>query len=285
MRYGGMFTIGCAYAGTQNSLAVKKLLNFAVSDVSDDVKRAALTNLGFLLFRNPKQVPETVKHLAESYNPHLRYGAAMAVGIGCAGTGLNEALKLLAPLTNDQTDFVRQGALIALAMVFIQVTEAQEPKVATIRKLFTKMTQDKHEDILSRMGSILSTGILNACGRNATLSLTTRDGNIRPNAIAGLVLFVQHWYWYPLLNFITLACTPTALIAVEKNLKVPKSFNFISKAKPSMFAYPEFLKKDEGKTKEKVETAVLSTTAIVKARKDRKTKQEQDNEGSMNISE
>jgi len=43
----------------------------------------------------------------------------MAVGIGCAGTGLNEALKLLAPLTDDQTDFVRQGALIALAMVFV----------------------------------------------------------------------------------------------------------------------------------------------------------------------
>ena len=135
------------------------------------------------------------------------------------------------------------------------------------------------------MGSILSTGILNACGRNATLSLTTRDGNVRPNAIAGLVLFVQHWYWYPLMNTIALAFTPTALIAVDKNLKVPKSFNFISQAKPSMFAYPEFLKKDEGKAKEKVETAVLSTTAIVKARKDRKTKHEHDNEGSMNIGE
>lgn len=107
MRYGAMFTIGCAYAGTQNTNAVQKLLKYAVSDVSDDVKRAALTNLGFLFFRKPHMLPETVKHLAESYNPHLRYGAAMAVGIGCAGTGLNEALKLLAPLTNDSTDFVR----------------------------------------------------------------------------------------------------------------------------------------------------------------------------------
>ena len=142
------------------------------------------------------------------------------------------------------------------------------------------MTQDKHEDILSRMGSILSTGILNSCGRNATISLTTRDGNIRPNAVAGLVLFTQHWYWYPLLNFISLAYTPTALIAVDKNLKVPKSFSFISKAKPSMFKYPEFLKKDEGKTKEKIETAVLSTTAIVKARKDRKTKQDEGGDGT-----
>ena len=132
VRYGAMYAIGAAYAGTSNNQAVQKLLHFAVSDVNDDVKRAALTNLGFLLLRKPQTVPDSVKHLAESYNPHLRYGAAMAVGIGCAGTGLHEALKLLAPLTNDQIDFVRQGALIALSMVFIQVTEAQEPKVATI---------------------------------------------------------------------------------------------------------------------------------------------------------
>jgi len=274
MRYGAMFAIGCAYAGTQNTSAVSRLLKYAVSDVSDDVKRAALTNLGFLFFRKPAMLPETVKHLAESYNPHLRYGAAMAVGIGCAGTGSHEALKLLAPLTNDATDFVRQGALMALALVFIQITEAQEPKVATIKKLYKKMSEDKHEEILSRMGAILSNGIINACGRNATISLSTRDGNLRQNAIVGLVLFLQHWYWYPLLNFITLAMTPTALIAVNKDLKVPKSFEFQSNAKPSTFNYPEFLKKESGKTREKVETAVLSTTAKVKARVDRKNKAE-----------
>lgn len=107
MRYGAMYTIGCAYAGSSNTGAIKKLLHYAVSDVNDDVKRAALTNLGFLLFRKPEKIPELVKQLAESYNPHLRYGAAMAVGIGCAGTGMTEALKLLAPLTSDNVDFVR----------------------------------------------------------------------------------------------------------------------------------------------------------------------------------
>lgn len=179
MRYGAMFAIGCAYAGTNNNNAVKKLLHYAVSDVSDDVKRAALMNLGFLLFRKSEKIPELVKQLAESYNPHLRYGAAFAVGIGCAGTGLHEAIKLLAPLTNDNVDFVRQGALIALSMVFVQITEAQEPKVATIKKLLTKTIEDKHEEILTRMGAILSQGIINAAGRNATISLTTRDGSLR----------------------------------------------------------------------------------------------------------
>lgn len=135
------------------------------------------------------------------------------------------------------------------------------------------MTSDKHEDILSRMGSIIGNGIINAAGRNATISLTTRDGNVRHNAITGLVLFMQHWYWYPLMNFVTLAMTPTAILGVNKDLKIPKSFSIIMNAKRSAFAYPELLKKEDNTVKEKVETAVLSTTDKVKARKNRKDKE------------
>ena len=144
------------------------------------------------------------------------------------------------------------------------------------------MIEDKHEEILSRMGAILSQGIINAAGRNATISFTTRDGSLRQNAVVGLVMFLQYWYWYPMLNFITLSLTPTALIGLNDQLKVPKSFTFISNAKPSAFKYPEFLKKNEGKEKQKVETAVLSTTVKVKARNERKQKEEgmQVDEGS-----
>lgn len=88
LRYGGIYTIALAYAGTGNNSAIRKLLHVAVSDVNDDVRRAAVTALGFLLFRNPTQVPRIVQLLSESYNPHVRYGSAMALGISCAGTGL-----------------------------------------------------------------------------------------------------------------------------------------------------------------------------------------------------
>lgn len=65
-------------------------------------------------FRTPEQCPSVVSLLAESYNPHVRYGAAMALGIACAGTGLREAIALLEPMVKfDPVNFVRQGALVS----------------------------------------------------------------------------------------------------------------------------------------------------------------------------
>lgn len=88
MRYGGVYTLALAYAGTSNNNAIRRLLHIAVSDTSDDVRRAAVTALSFLLFKNPQQVPRVVQLLSESYNPHVRCGATLALGIACAGTGL-----------------------------------------------------------------------------------------------------------------------------------------------------------------------------------------------------
>ncbi len=97
LRYGGVYTLALAYAGTANNGAVRKLLHIAVSDTSDDVRRAAVTSLAFLLFKNPAQVPRVVQLLSESYNPHVRCGATLALGIACAGTGLQDAIDILEP--------------------------------------------------------------------------------------------------------------------------------------------------------------------------------------------
>nr|XP_003706695.2 PREDICTED: 26S proteasome non-ATPase regulatory subunit 1 [Megachile rotundata] len=51
LRRSGMYTLAMAYCGTGNNQAIRKLLHVAVSDVNDDVRRAAVTGLGFLLFR------------------------------------------------------------------------------------------------------------------------------------------------------------------------------------------------------------------------------------------
>ena len=63
---------------------------------------------------------------------YIRYGAAMALGIACSGTGNKEALGLIEPMKNDPVNYVRQGALIASAMVLVQQTEVTCPKVRDI---------------------------------------------------------------------------------------------------------------------------------------------------------
>ena len=92
-----------------NNDAIRRLLHVAVSDTDNDVRRSAVMGIGFLLFRHPDQCPSAVDLLAESYNPHVRYGAAIALGIACAGTGSREAIAILEPMLNDTVNYVRQG--------------------------------------------------------------------------------------------------------------------------------------------------------------------------------
>jgi len=134
-----------------------------------------------------------VQLLAESYNPHVRYGATIALGIACAGTGLQAAVDLLEPMTEDSVDFVRQGALIALALVLIQHNENTSPKAPKIRKLYEKIIADKHEDPMAKYGAIIAQGIIDAGGRNVTISLQSASGHTRMLPVVGLLLFLQYW--------------------------------------------------------------------------------------------
>ena len=260
LRYSAMYTIAFAYAGSGSNAALRKLLHVAVSDVADDVRRAAVTAIGFVLAATPAQCPKVVKLLAESYNPHVRYGATIAVGISCAATGLKEALELIEPMLSDPIDYVRQGALLAASMVLMQNSEhADDSKQAEHRKRLAKVVGDKHEEVMAKFGAILATGLLDAGGRNVTISLISKSGQKQMGGIVGMAVFTHFWFWHPLVLFASLAFTPTAAIGVNGALRMPK-WRFKSGAPPSAYAYPpplDLKKKDEVK----LEKAVLSTTS------------------------
>ncbi|PSR78065.1 26S proteasome regulatory subunit rpn2 [Coniella lustricola] len=271
LRYGGILTIAMAYCGTGSNKAIRKLLHTAVSDVNDDVRRIAVMSLGFILFRKPGSVPRMVELLSESYNPHVRYGSAMALGISCAGTGLDEAIDLLEPMMKDPTDFVRQGALISLAMIMVQQNEVINPKVAAIRKTLKKVVGDRHEDAMTKFGAALALGIIDAGGRNCTIGLQTQTGNLNMPGIVGMAVFTQYWYWFPFTHFLSLAFVPTSIIGLDHELEIP-SFKFHCATRPSLFDYPpeQEVKAEEGPTL--VTAAVLSTTAQAKRRAQKKEK-------------
>ncbi|XP_001981381.3 26S proteasome non-ATPase regulatory subunit 1 [Drosophila erecta] len=275
LRRSGMYTIAMAYNGTGSNKAIRKLLHVAVSDVNDDVRRAAVTAIGFILFRTPEQCPSVVSLLAESYNPHVRYGAAMALGIACAGTGLREAIALLEPMVKfDPVNFVRQGALIASAMILIQHTDQSCPKSTFFRQLYAEVISNKHEDVMAKYGAILAQGIIDAGGRNATLSLQSRTGHTNLQAVVGMLAFTQYWYWFPLAHTLSLAFTPTCVIGLNSDLKMPKMV-YKSAAKPSLYAYPAPLEEKKSEEREKVATAVLSIAARQKRRENADKKEDE----------
>lgn len=269
LRYGGIMTVALAYCGTGSNKAIRKLLHTAVSDVNDDVRRIAVMSLGFILFRKPGSVPRMVELLSESYNPHVRYGSAMALGIACAGTGLDEAIDLLEPMMKDPTDFVRQGALISLAMIMVQQNEVMNPKVASIRKTLKKVIGDRHEDAMTKFGASLALGIIDAGGRNCTIGLQTQTGNLNMAGIVGMAIFTQYWYWFPFTHFLSLSFSPTAMIGLDHNLDMP-DFKFHCATRQSLFDYPpeQEVKAEEGPAL--IATAILSTTAQAKRRAQKK---------------
>lgn len=69
------------------------------------------------------------------------------------------------------------------------------------------------------------------------ISLVTKEGNPKLKNILGLYMFTQYWYWYPLSTFLGLALEPTYLAGITKDLKIPRSFAFVSKAPKTYFDY------------------------------------------------
>lgn len=105
-------------------------------------------------------------------------------------------------------------------MILIQHSEAMSSKVAFYRQHYAKIVADKHEHNITKFGAILAQGIIDAGGRNVTISLQSRTGHMSMRTAVGLLVFSQFWFWYPLVPFLTLAFTPTALIGLNVNLKV-----------------------------------------------------------------
>ncbi|VDO29242.1 unnamed protein product [Onchocerca flexuosa] len=204
-----------------------------------------------------------------------------------------EAIALLDPLLSAKENFVRQGAVIALSFILIQQTDSICPKVNEFRKTLTKMITEKGEDSITKLGAILAQGIIDAGGRNVTISLHNRNGHPDMPSVVGTFVFLQYWYWHSLAHFSSLAFKPTCVIGLNLNLEMPKT-EFRCNSKPSTFAYPPPLEEKKKEENEKVETAVLSvthkkkssvldrsSTAVVK--EEAKTKEEKDKEEEMEV--
>ena len=215
LRYGAMYCIGMAYCGSGNTAMLQKLIKFSVSDVSDDVRRAALINIGFLEIRSPDILFDNLKVLgllSESYNSHVRFGAAMAIGIACAGSGKVKPYKVIEPLFVDPNYLVRQAALIASGLIFSQTTLKQEPGIKEFNDNLNKILEDKNEHLLIKFGAMISKGLVNLGGKNCVINLVSNTNENKMKSVIGMCLFTQYYYWFPMLHILNLSVCHTFLL-------------------------------------------------------------------------
>merc|ERR1712151_679592 len=182
-------------------------------------------------------------------------------------------------------DFVRQGAIIAMGLLYMQTSPGKTERVKELREKFKKVIGDKHEDVMTRFGAILASGIMDAGGRNSCASFCSKSGMLRRGAAIGLCLFAQMWYWHPLIHMFSLTLTPTALIGLNDKLKIPKNFSLKCNAKPSLFAYPEPLQPPKKEEQSKAAVAVLSTAAKAKQLKEKEMKDKETSEMNKSTSQ
>lgn len=236
LREGAAWITAMSYVGTSSSEALQRLLHIAVSDVSDHVRRAAVIGVGFVLSRRYKEVPSVLNLLAQSYHLHVRCGAALAIGIACAGTGFKDAIDVLKPLLEDSEDIVKQNAMMAMAMVMQQQSDARVPYAKEFRKYLRSMVSRKKSEIQS-FGVCCAWGILNAGGRNVVISCNSLSGENSISATVGLALFSNHFFWHPLALMLPLSFHPTAIVGLDKDLN-DVNWEMYSNEPKEFYSYP-----------------------------------------------
>jgi 26S proteasome regulatory subunit N2 len=141
--------------------------------------------------------------------------------------------------------FTNHIYLCTQALVLQQTSEARSPSVKKFKDLIQTVVNDKFQSVLAKSGAILAAGILDAGGGNVVVSMQSRAGFMKMGGAVGIMMFLQHWYWYPLQPFLSLAFSPTMLIGLNKDFNMPTQFEVTCNAPPAMFAYPKIEEKKE----------------------------------------
>lgn len=253
LREAAMLISGMAYCGEFEQVTIRQMLMATSRDARDEVKRAAVISLAFILYNAPEKKLSCVEMFVDNGNPEIRYAAAIALGIMFVGSGSKVATNILEKMIKlEKESFVRQGALIASSFILIQHSDHTAPNASKFRRMYLEIITSRHEDGVTKFGAILAQGIIDAGGRRVTLSLINNLGLTNMTAVAGMLLFTQYRNWYPMTLFLSLAFSPTHIVAVNKNFNMLK-LNYI-------FPNPPQMKNEEDNYKQKQQQNTATNT-------------------------
>lgn len=257
LRFGGVWSLGTAYAKTSNTKTLEKLLGLSVLDAHVDVKRTAAICIGFVMAGDLTGLVPTVQLLNDSANFHIRYASAIALGVGAASTADISVLKILRPMLEDHVPLVRYGAGIALGMVVsgayeneinggrIQEVHSDLLKIGRVKQVATLQSS------LPKFGALIGLGLANVGGGNMQIGMIQRDAKggiteakqgLMTIACAGMTLFCNAYYWNALYTTTILFSRSAIATPITHRLNIPADMLVWHETTdiPKMFESSEF---------------------------------------------
>jgi 26S proteasome regulatory subunit N2 len=147
-----------------------------------------------------------------------------------------EAVAILEPLLADLEEFVKQAAMIAMALVLQQQSDTCVPFCRKFRAYLRKLIRRKGNE-MEVFGLCVAYGVMNAGGRNVVVSCNSLRGENSALPTVGLALFCNYFYWNPLTLMLPLAFHPTAVIGLDRNLQLA-NWKILSRGSPALYANP-----------------------------------------------
>lgn len=217
LRYSGCFCIGAAFAGTSN-LNTITLLSSLMNDSSEDVKRACILALGFVCCNKHDVLLNVLEPLATNHSPGIRGAVALALGFFMSGTGNRKCCDIIEVLLYDIDNLVRQSASIGIGFLLAQTTSNNTPNFKRIVERINYLIIEKFDTNAVNIGAVIGRSLMEGGGRNIIYGVKNLYGKIEKTKIASAIIFMQYWYNYSLLSFVSLTVLPTFYVVMDYGL-------------------------------------------------------------------
>ncbi|KAL7348162.1 proteasome regulatory subunit 2 [Encephalitozoon intestinalis] len=218
MRASGVLSLGSSFVGTGRLSVISTLLPY-INDGDDDVKRAAVIAIGLVCCDDRDLLVGTLEPLSENHNFFVRAAVAVVLGLFLSGTGDEVCTNILEALMYDSNNLVRQSACIGIGFITMQCNPTLIPNYKRIIERLNKLVVDKKESGAVELGAVFGRGLSEAGGRNIIFSIRNMSGITSADRIAGAILFLHYWYWYPLISMVSLCALPTAVFCFNEDLE------------------------------------------------------------------
>lgn len=219
----GLLSLGSAYVATSNFDIIEKVLPF-VNDGDDETKKAAVIALSLIGYDDYEVTSYCIMPLAENHNPFVRATAALCLGFFHSGICNAEIGNILEALLYDSDDLVKQSAAIGVGFAMAQSNPTLSTNYKRIMDRLNYIIVNRGESQCVKIGASLGRGIAETSGRSAVFSLKNLGGQVITSRVAGAMMFLFSWYWYPLMPCVSLCHLPTPLFFFDQNLEETDDF-------------------------------------------------------------